>query len=439
MITKLDGHDLMTNTDLPTFKRQESIFVVLNLALLIFLLLLHRLSSFWGTITVPLMLCLFAACVISVAELAWLQHLENPLSHRAIAMLTWTSIVFYLVLAYGLTNLDDHEDTPYFVLMVVPILQAAFRFGLPAVVAVVGVASYLNFEMVSQFFAKHPPVEISEYVEAGMTSVIFAIVGVLVWLLVKHLHEKEARLARNLLELEQTREKLLREETLAAVGRLSSAIAHEIRNPVAMISSSLAMAARGEMDSQQQNEMYEIAAREASRLEILTEEFLSYARPRKPEAEPTSVSDTLAYVASVCRAKATAQQVFIEIAIPEHLHAEMDAPQIQQALLNLVMNAIDASSAGGTVWLRGSRSDGKINIEIENSGPAISSADLPRIFEPFYTTKSTGTGLGLSITRNIVRAHDSELVLARNQPNQICFSFLLPSADRPIPVAPRGK
>ena len=109
---------------------------------------------------------------------------------------------------------------------------------------------------------------------------IYTLVGVIVWLLVNRLKQNELRLARNAEELARTRKHLLEEEKLAAVGRLSSAIAHEIRNPVAMISSSLSVADENGVNEAGRKEMLDIANKEAQRLERLTGDFLEYARPQ---------------------------------------------------------------------------------------------------------------------------------------------------------------
>src|SRR5579864_9816906 len=156
------------------------------------------------------------------------------------------------------------------------------------------------FWQVWWFYKKHPPVDVGEYYEAGITSLLFAIVGVLVWLLVADLRRKEFRLANNVLELEHAREQLLREERMGAVGRLSSAIAHEIRNPVAMIASSIATAK--ELAGAEREEMFAIASDEANRLSRLTSEFLDYASIRTPTLTETSVADLVGYVADASRA-----------------------------------------------------------------------------------------------------------------------------------------
>ncbi len=433
MLKKLYNNASVLSTGLASFRSQETIFIVLNLLLLALLLLLHlSLDSFWGTPSPALITVVTIAFLLRATELMWVQKRPTALTDKELRVLTWASIIFNLVLAAILAELTDHEDSPYYVLMVVPILECAFRASLLAVSGVILVAGSLNFFWVWRLFQRHPPVDAAEYLESGISSLVFALVGFLVWLLVKYLRQNESFLAKNLLELERTREKLLQEETLAAVGRLSSAIAHEIRNPVAMISSSLATATRGGLDGSDREEMFQIAAREASRLERLTDDFLSYARPRSPERSANSVLDTLAYVASVCRAHASQKQVPIEIEASPSLVANIDPAQVQQALLNLVMNAVDACPAGKKVWLKAS-SDGfaQVRIDVENPGGPIPQQVLSRIFEPFFTTKPKGTGLGLAIARNIARNHEGDLVLASNTAQRVCFSVMLPMTKAP--------
>ena len=430
MLEKLYKRSSFTASDLPSFRRQETVFILLSVGLLAILLLAQSTFSYWGRPSRGLLLLLSAVFVIDVLELVWVRRLNTELLPRTLTLLTWGSIALNLAAAGSLTVLVDHEDSPYYIVAVVPVLVAAFRCSLPALAAVVGVATYLNFATTQFHFLHHPPTDAGEYFEAGIASLTFAIVGLLVWLLVRQIRANENNLARNLLELKQARAKLLEEETLAAVGRLSSAIAHEIRNPVAMISSSLAMAKRCHADSEEHDEMCDIAAREAARLEKLTTDFLSYARPRKPESTPHLVHDTLAYVASVCRAHASGKEVKIEIEAPGSLEADLDPAQIQQALLNLVMNAIDASPKGGTVKLQSGRNGfAVVSISVTNAGSPIPAPILSRIFEPFFTTKAGGTGLGLAIARNIARAHGGELSVASNQQDNICFCLRLPAAN----------
>lgn len=266
-----------------------------------------------------------------------------------------------------------------------------------------------------------------EYIEAGAIAVIYSVMGVLVWLLVNNLREREASFVRNLQELESTRQQLLADEKLAAVGQLSRAIAHEIRNPVAMISSSLATATRPGLDESEREEMFSIAAKEAQRLERLTTDFLVYARPRPVQVALVNVADTLNYVATVARAHASNEGVAIDIAVDSNLEGEFDANQMHQALLNLVLNAIDACHRGDQVKLDAhTNGNGSIRIDVVDPAGPIPPEIVPNIFEPLFTTKQGGSGLGLSIARNIARAHGSDIVLRINEPRRVCFSIEIP-------------
>jgi two-component system, NtrC family, sensor histidine kinase HydH len=425
MLKKLFPDASLLTSDVAAFKRQESIFIGLNLSLLAVLLFLHwRFTSFWGNPSQSLVIATVSVFFLKCLELIWVHRLKQPLQPIPLLVLTWTSILINLGLAMLLAALTDHEDSPYFVLMAVPILEAAFRLDLSSVLTVITVADLSLVFEVWRYFEKHPPLEIGEYFEAGTTSLMLAIVGIVVWRLVRDLRQQETRLANNVLELEQTRERLLQEERLAAVGRFSSAIAHEIRNPVAMISSSIATAKQ--LSGAEREEMFEIASAEAARLVTLTTEFLDYARPRTPSLEPTSLADTIHYITDASRAHARQKGLQIEVKVSDLLEVEADPGQLQQALMDLVLNAVDAAPANTLITLTAQRTDHRVCIDVENSGDPIPEPAVERIFEPFFTTKTQGTGLGLAIARNIARAHGGDLAMTMNGPQRICFSMILP-------------
>ena len=413
--------------DLESFRWQESTFAILNLALLAALLCGHALfAAHFGTPTPPLVGVLGAGFLLQLGELIWMQTRTQALTDGAVRRLTIWLMVWDVALAVTLGVLADRVDSPYYVLMLVPILLAAFRRSLRETLAVVVTASAFQFYVGWHFFQLHPPAESDEYFEAGTISLIFLLTGVLVRFLVNHLRRTEIGLAENLTELAKARERLLQEEKLAAVGRLSAAIAHEIRNPVAMISSSLATARRSPLAAGEREEMFDIAAKEADRLERLTNNFLAYAKPRTPESQPPDVMDTLAYVADVCRAHALSRQVEVLVEGPEAALALMDAPQVQQALLNLAINAVEASAPGGLVLLRATNTEAFVQSDVENGNGPIAESAVPRIFEPFFTTKLSGTGPGLAIAHNIARSHSGLLQLTVNTPERVRFTLALP-------------
>jgi signal transduction histidine kinase len=256
-----------------------------------------------------------------------------------------------------------------------------------------------------------------------MLSVVYLQMGLLVWFLVDRLKANQTRLSATLTDLKATRERLIVEEKLAAVGRLASGIAHEIRNPVAMISSSLSTASHPGTDSEVREEMFTIAAQESKRLETLTSDFLTYARPALPSRSPVLMKDLLSYVASVTKAHAAGRSIAISCDLMEDLPIEIDVSQVEGALLNLVLNAIDATGDGGAIRLSATMDGDVLFVNVQNSGPAIPDSDLARIFEPFFTTKPSGTGLGLAIARAAAKAHGGNLWLRSNKDGCVIFSM----------------
>jgi signal transduction histidine kinase len=420
--------------DFESFKQQEITFVILNLFILATLLLVHTLlASYWGYPSATLIAILAVALFALGAELFWLEARGAHLTLNGAALLTWASICFNILLAILMGGVTNREDTEYFVILVVPILVAAFRLNLPSALAVIAVVDFINFYWIWDYAKLLHRTPVSEYFEAGTVSLTYAVVGVLVWLLVNQLQKKEARLSASLVDLASAREQLVQEERLAAVGRLASGIAHEIRNPVSAIVSALATARGNALGASEREEMFDIAAKESRRLERMTTDFLTYARPRSSQKAPSCLDDTLGYVAEACRPRGNERAITIHAHSSGGLMAEIDAGYVQQALIDLVMNAVEASSPNGTVDLRaGANSDGSTRIEIENSGSCIRPDSAARIFEPFFTTKAQGTGLGLAIARNIARAHGGDLLLSANEAGRVCFTLTFPPVQEEL-------
>ena len=413
--------------DFLSFRQQERIFAGLNLVLLVFLCAAQFVwAKYLGTPHRQVLSLLGLGIVANLSELVWLNR-RKELSSPAVLRLTWTMIAIHLAIAFGIASYSYKSDVQYFALMIPAILQAAFRFSRIATALTVLISDGLIFFWVWHYFRIHPPVDPNSYIEAGTVSLIYAIMGFLVWALVDHLRKKEGELTASLDELERTEAKLLEEGKLAAVGRFSSAIAHEIRNPVAMISSALATAANRAPGSEENREMYDIATKEAARLERLTTDFLTYARPRTPAVSLSDVADSIGYIADICRPRAAANNIQVYCQCDGPLQAKIDSGQLQQALLNLAMNAVEASPPGGSVFMRGRRDGAQIIIEVENGNGPIPAATVPYIFEPFFTTKSSGTGLGMGIARNIAIAHGGDIVLAQNDAQVIRFNLSLPA------------
>ena len=408
------------------FRMQQIAFCVLTLFVLGLLLLLHTAFAFLlGEPTTPVILVLGIGFSLKFLEIVWLQGRANEISEKAARRETALSIVGIFIVAGLLAFLTDRDDNPYFVLLAIPILECAYQFGLATTVLTIASSIAMMFWWTHHFFAVHPPARSTEYLETGMISIIYALIGTLVWLLVHQLKQQQSRLYESMADLHATREQLVDEEKLAAVGRLASGIAHEIRNPVAMISSSLATAANTKIGEADREEMVQIAAREASRLEHLTTEFLNYARPLAPQLSSVLVNDLLSYTVDVVKAHAASRSIQVSYFCSEDLAIKVDSAQVQGALLNLVLNGIDAAYSPGAIALDAAQKDTLVQIDVQNTGEPIPDADLPRIFEPFYSAKPGGTGLGLAIARRVAEVHGGDLWVSSNQKGRVVFSMTL--------------
>lgn len=270
--------------DTSNFTKQQTILVLLNIAVIAALFFVHILFLFQiGTPSRALLVTLATRFVILIAELYWLQSANEEITPRAIVAYTHVSIWLNIVFAFAAAVFGGTADSHYSVLMIIPIVQAAYNFSLPKTLGVISTASFLTVLEVWIFYQRRPPVDFGEFFEAATVSLIFFVIGVVVWLLVGSLRERQDELRRSLETLERTQMKLVSEEKLAAVGRLSAAIAHEIRNPVALIASSLEMALKYPEDSPVRHEMFDILTGESRRLETLTADFLKFARTRPPK------------------------------------------------------------------------------------------------------------------------------------------------------------
>lgn len=407
-----------------SYKKQETLLILLNIAVLAALFFVHiSFLSLLGRPSSLLLAILAVRFVILIFELLWVQRLTNESKIRNINIHIYLSIVLNISFAFFASLSGGTADSHYSVLMIIPILSAAYRFSLVRTLLVAAITIGLTFLEVWLFFRAHPPADISEYFEAATVSLVFLVVAIVVWLLVGNLRNEEEKLSVSLSELQRLQEKLVVEEKLAAVGQLSSAIAHEIRNPVTMIASSLKMAEKHEPGSPIRLEMFNIATEEAKRLESLTTDFLAFAKTKEPDLKEVPVIETLDYVASLAKAHLIEKGLMIQVKCDPALSFVMDTGLIQQALLNLLTNAINAAARGGEITIGAETIDGNSVLYLENEGQPVPNDLKERIFEPFFTDGAKGTGLGLPIVRNIARAHGGDVFLAGNEDGKVRFEI----------------
>lgn len=231
-------------------------------------------------------------------------------------------------------------------------------------------------------------------------------------------------------KLQENFEGMKRAERLSAIGQLSAGLAHEIRNPLASISGAASILERNENLGPKGERCLEIITKEAERLNGLLTSFLNFARPRAPRLQLVDVQPVLDNVAALAAhaSRARTNQVNTRVA-PDLPHVECDPEQLEQVLLNLVINAIEASPEGEPVTIAAETSGNKVWVRIIDQGSGVAPADIDRLFDPFFTTKENGTGLGLSVAHQIVRRMGGSLLAQRNDDKGMTFSVVLPAKN----------
>lgn len=226
-------------------------------------------------------------------------------------------------------------------------------------------------------------------------------------------------------------EGMKRAERLSAIGQLSAGLAHEIRNPLASISGAAAILARSRDLDPKNAKCLDIITNECERLNGLLTNFLNFARPRPPRLQTVQLEPLLDNVLALAghgvRGKTVHFEKKIEPGLPP---VECDSEQLEQVLLNLMINAIEASPDGGTVTLSAAGEDNRIAIGIVDHGHGVAPAHIDRLFDPFFTTKEHGTGLGLPVAHQIMRQMGGSLLARRNADRGMTFSVALPAKSQ---------
>ncbi|MDB5336048.1 MAG: integral rane sensor signal transduction histidine kinase [Planctomycetaceae bacterium] len=247
----------------------------------------------------------------------------------------------------------------------------------------------------------------------------------------RHFQETNAKLSSVYEKVQANFEGMKRIERLSALGQLSAGLAHEIRNPLASISGAASILRRNEKLDLKHARCIEIITNECHRLNGLLTNFLEFARPPAPHFETIDLDTVLDSVLALANHGIRGKMVHCEKQTERNLpRLEGDPEQLEQVLLNLMINAIEASPNGATVILSAEAEDGKIVLRVTDRGDGVPPAHIDRLFDPFFTTKEHGTGLGLPVAHQIITQMGGTIVAQRGSGKGMMFSVVLPAKHR---------
>jgi signal transduction histidine kinase len=228
-------------------------------------------------------------------------------------------------------------------------------------------------------------------------------------------------------KVEESQKALLQSEKMAAAGRLSASIAHEVNNPLQAVQNCLHLAGRDDLPEDKRKEYFDLARTELERLIVTVRRMLDFYRPGATSIEKVDLTEMLQYILHLMSKQLLEAHVNATLEIQGIIPSMMAVgSQIQQVFINLILNAADAMPEGGNLKITARSLRDGIEVLIQDHGKGISKEKQSNIFEPFFSTKEGGTGLGLTVSYNIVSAHGGVLELLSEQGPGACFRIFLP-------------
>lgn len=265
----------------------------------------------------------------------------------------------------------------------------------------------------------------------------------------RHSHDALGReVCRLHQELQQKNKELQRKERLAALGEMAAGVAHEIRNPLGAIHLYASLLERDLSDRPLQLDLVQRLEVGIVNLESIVGDILAFAGDIEPRTGNVSLGEIMEHV--LAQAQPQAQRRAVRIAVDGAAGSAVlccDAAQIQRALVNLVVNAVEAVEKGGHVWISAAASNdgreahgcGDCRILVSDDGPGVDPEHLHRVFNPFFTTKHTGTGLGLAIVHRIAEANGGSVCAENREGGGAVFVLTVPSGEPLAKSAPAAR
>lgn len=256
-------------------------------------------------------------------------------------------------------------------------------------------------------------------------------------LLAREINGMAASLQQHMEEKRLIEEQICQSEKLAAVGEMAAGLAHELNTPLGNIRAIAALARKdikkGEAESASLLDDLTDIGEQTEKCSQIIAGLLGFARKQKSEFILHNINDLIESAISLLRIKSDEKGVAIEFSRNEHLpHIKIDAHQLEQVCINILLNGLDAVESGGTITIQTQFSGSFISIHFNDTGKGIRPEIIGKIFDPFFTTKGVGrgTGLGLSLSYGIVKNHGGTIKVESTQGQGTIFTVLLPTGDR---------
>ena len=232
-------------------------------------------------------------------------------------------------------------------------------------------------------------------------------------------------------ENRRLQEEIQKSDQLRIAGALASSIAHEINNPLISIKTFTNYLPQRHQDKSFIEQFKTVVGEELNRIESLVKDLKNFAKPHPPKFESFDIHKSLDHTFGLINSVLASHNISLVRAYHRPNTEVMGDPsQLQQAFLNLFLNAMDAMPNGGELRVATHSEDGWLTIGIEDTGVGMTKEQLEHIFEPFYSTKEGGTGLGLAITKRIIEDHKGKIKVTSNSGKGSTFEILLPLAER---------
>jgi signal transduction histidine kinase len=231
-------------------------------------------------------------------------------------------------------------------------------------------------------------------------------------------------------KLRQAQEEVLRSEKLASLGRLSAGIAHEIGNPLGVILGYVGMLLKGIEDREEMKDYFKRIEIEINRINRFINELLDYSRISPSEFVPVDVNEIIRESFRLTSFQKPDQDIKLDLDLSDHLPLILaNGYQLLQIMVNFILNAQDALPEGGRITVTTKLLKEDIVIEVSDTGVGIKEEDLPKIFDPFYTSKrqGEGTGLGLAISLGIIESFGGKIRVLSSTEKGTTFTLLLPA------------